>query len=185
MSGVKTEKKREILQETSRSKRRKREETTVKVLFIGIIIVFLFGTVFLICSLKNRSVYQTIVRNGYSGTQEQWLASLVGEEVDTDAESAYELAVTNNYKGSETEWITLLTEDEVDSVNASPYEIACQNGFKGSLVEWLTDIADNPEKLGKSKEKGTKTEYELACEYGYSGTFIEWLVSVTHDRVFK
>ncbi len=185
MSDVKTMKKEQCLKAACRSKQRKKEETAVKVLFIGIIMILLFCAMFLICGLKDRSIYQIIVRNGYTGTQEQWLASLVGEEVDTNAESAYELAVANNYKGSEAEWIELLTEGGFYSVNASPYEISCKNGFKGSLVEWLTYIADKPEKLGKSQKKGIKTEYELACEYGYSGTFIEWLVSVTHAHVFK
>lgn len=135
---------------------------------------------------SNQSVYQTLVRNGYTGTQEQWIASLVGEEVGADeTQTSYELAIANGYKCSEKEWIKTLTGVSLDDIHASPYKIACQNGFEGSLSEWLTSIADSPERLGISDNPERKTEYELACEFGYVGSFIEWLISVTHDRVFE
>lgn len=152
------------------------------ILAVSIIVI----CILLICMAHDHSAYQKIVHNGYIGTQEQWLASLVGEEADTgDADTAYQLAVKNGYRGTESEWIETLIGVEVDDLTGSPYMLACENGFEGSLAEWLTEIADKPEKLGKSDNEGPKTEYELACEYGYSGTFIEWLVSVTHDRVFE
>lgn len=143
-----------------------------------VLIIVIFG-------LQNRSIYKTIAQKGYTGTQEQWLASLVGEEAASGtAETAYELAVKNGYRGSEAEWVQTLVGHAVDDIDASPYTLACENGFEGSLAQWLTEIADEPEKLGLSNEESPKTEYELACKYGYSGTFIEWLVSVTLDRVF-
>lgn len=139
-----------------------------------------------VLAIPKDGVYRTIVRNGYTGTQEQWLASLVGEEAGAgNVETAYELAVQNGYKGSEAEWIETLTGASVETVQKPPYEIARENGFEGSLTEWLTGLADRPEELGRSKSAAQKTEYEFACEYGYSGTFIEWLVSVTQDHVFE
>ena len=139
-----------------------------------------------VLAIPKGGVYRTIVRSGYSGTQEQWLASLVGEEADAgNVETAYELAVQNGYKGSEAVWIETLTGASLETVEKTPYAIACENGFTGSLTEWLTGLADQPEKLGRSKRSAEKTEYEFACEYGYSGTFIEWLVSVTQDHVFE
>ena len=140
----------------------------------------------IVLAIPRGGVYRTIVQSGYSGTQEQWLASLVGEEADTgNVETAYELAVQNGYKGSEAEWIETLTGAALEAVEQTPYAIACENGFAGSLTEWLTGLADQPEKLGRSQKTDQKTEYEFACEYGYSGTFIEWLVSVTQDHVFE
>ena len=140
----------------------------------------------IVLALPKGGVYRTIVRSGYTGTQEQWLASLVGEEADAgNVETAYELAVQNGYKGSEAAWIETLTGVSLETVQKTPYAIACENGFVGSLAEWLTGLADQPEKLGRSKRSAEKTEYEFACEYGYSGTFIEWLVSVTQDHVFE
>lgn len=134
---------------------------------------------------QESSIYQTIVSKGYTGTQEQWLASLVGETVDDEMETAYALAAANGYKGSESEWNRTLTGAKSSSTQANTYALARENGFDRSLVEWLTEIADTPENLGVSGSNGRKTEYELACEYGYSGTFIEWLVSVTYDRVHE
>lgn len=185
MTDVKTKKKGKYLKEPPKRNRKRKKNMKVAV-WAGVVVILTVVLVAMICGLQNRSVYQTIVHNGYTGTQEQWLASLVGEDADSgDAESAYELAVANGYKGTEAEWIETLIGSRVDHINASPYSLACENGFDGSLAEWLTDIADKPENLGKSDDGSQKTEYELACEYGYSGTFIEWLVSITHDRVFK
>lgn len=185
MADAKPKHKGKYLREQPKRKRRRKKEPIVPVL-IGIVVLLAVGLLCLIGGLQNRSPYQKLVHNGYVGTQEQWLASLVGEEANTgDVETAYELAVKNGYKGTEAEWIETLLGSPVDHINASPYSIACENGFEGSLAEWLTDIADKPDTLGISNGEGQKTEYELACEYGYSGTFIEWLVSVTHDRVFE
>lgn len=165
-------------------KRKKRKNMAVPVLS-GVIVILLIAVAAMLLNVHNRSVYQVISHDGYTGTQEQWLASLVGEETDMNAESAYELAVRNGYIGSESEWIEALAGVSVEKVKTSPYQLACEMGFEGSLTEWLTQIADKPEKLGRSNDEEKKTEYELACEYGYTGTFIEWLVSVTHDRVFE
>ena len=132
------------------------------------------------------SVYQKLVWAGYTGTQEQWLASLVGEEVSANgSQSAYSLACENGYRKSEAAWIKTLTGISVNAVEATPYEFACENGFDGTLVQWLTQLADSPETLGRSGDSEDKTVYELACEYGYTDTFIQWLVSVANDSVFE
>ncbi|AEH03587.1 tail sheath [Pseudomonas phage PhiPA3] len=44
-----------------------------------------------------KSAYELAVEGGYTGTQEEWLASLQGE-------SAYQIAVKYGYTGSEAEW---------------------------------------------------------------------------------
>lgn len=173
------------LSETPKKTKRRKKSKAVPLLItmICIMLAVLSGMLYFI---HNQSIYQSIVRAGYTGTQEQWLASFVGEEVGQGgAESAYELAVANGYTGTEAEWIETIIGVPVTEIKASPYALACENGFEGSLAEWLSEIADKPEKLGLSDGKGQKTEYELACEYGYSGTFIEWIVSVANDRVFE
>ena len=43
-----------------------------------------------------KSAYDLAVDNGYDGTMEQWLASLVGEAGE-NGKSAYDLAVDNGY----------------------------------------------------------------------------------------
>ena len=70
-----------------------------------------------------KSAYELAVENGYEGTFEQWLASLVGEfagNVNGDGngaagKSAYELAVENGYSGTEAEWLeSLIGKDGLD-----------------------------------------------------------------------
>lgn len=170
--------------------RGRKEKKKRNALLIGIAAVLVVGVLCLIGVFQQKSIYRQIVQAGYTGTQEQWLASLVGEETDRSAKSAYQLAVENGYKGSETEWTETLCGTSAEFVDVCPedlssYESACRNGFQGSLSEWLIFISDDPEGLGKSGKGEKKTEYELACEYGYTGTFTEWLVSITHDRVFE
>ena len=168
------------------SSRKKKEKFSCRTkMWLGVAAV-LAVLLAVVLAIPKGGVYHTIVRDGYTGTQEQWLASLVGEEAGAgNVETAYELALQNGYTGSEAEWIETLTGVSVETVQKTPYEIARENGFEGSLTEWLTGFADRPEELGRSKSAAQKTEYEFACEYGFSGTFIEWLVSVTQDHVFE
>ena len=164
MTDSKTIKKGKFLKETPKRKR-KRNNTKVAGL-AGIAVILVVVLICMVCALKNQSAYQTIVRNGYTGTQEQWLASLVGEEVgQDDAESAYELAVANGYTGTEAEWVETIIGVPVAEIQTSPYALACENGFEGSLAEWLTDIAEKPEELGKSDDEGKKTEYDGLADF--------------------
>ena len=50
------------------------------------------------------SAYEVAVKNGYVGTESEWLASLDG----TDGASAYEIAVANGFVGSEQAWLDSL-----------------------------------------------------------------------------
>lgn len=171
------------LKEPPRRKKRNKAKWAIVLVIAAVAIAVLLARGLL--NVHNNSIYRMIVQDGYTGSQEQWLASLVGEEVDTDkGKTAYELACENGYSASESKWIETLTGVVTDEVQKSPYATACENGFQGTLSEWLTEIADKPDKLGKSGRNEKKTEYEYACEYGYTGSFIEWLVSVTQDRVF-
>ena len=47
------------------------------------------------------SAYDIAVRNGFKGTESEWLESLVGE-------SAYEIALKNGFTGTESEWLETL-----------------------------------------------------------------------------
>ena len=85
--------------------------------------------------------YETAVKYGFSGTEEEWLLSLNGL-------SAYELAVKHGYTGTEDEWLQSLK-------GLSAYEIAVQNGFVGTETEWLEsqkgapiDHTHTPESIG-------------------------------------
>ena len=82
-----------------------------RILAILISVPMLFGTVFLSScseeaaaptseSASAKSAYDLAVENGYEGTVEDWLASLVGEAGE-NGKSAYDLAVDNGYKATQ------------------------------------------------------------------------------------
>ena len=105
---------------------------------------------------NGKSAYELAVENGYQGTLEEWLASLVGETgaQGADGKSAYELAVENGYEGTLDDWLESLVgatgaTGEAGSDGKSAYELAVENGFGGSLEEWLTSL------VGSSGEDGT------------------------------
>lgn len=89
-------------------------------------------------SLKGKSVYQIAVDNGFTGTEEEYLESLKG----ADGSSAYEVAVAEGFTGSEADWLATL-------VGESAYAIAVNNGFSGDEEAWLESLKG---------EKGDKGE---------------------------
>ena len=63
---------------------------------------------------RGYSAYEVAVLNGYTGTEEEWLESLVGPQgpKGEEGKSAYEVAVENGYQGTEEEWTeAFLTPD--------------------------------------------------------------------------
>ena len=69
--------------------------------------LYIYGT-------RGYSAYEVAVRNGYEGTEQEWLDSLVGPqgEQGIEGKSAYEVAVENGYIGTEEEWVNdFLTPD--------------------------------------------------------------------------
>ena len=148
-----------------------------------ILVIFIIAAAIALLLIRDTSPFQQLKKDGYKGTEEQWLASLVGETVDKNADSAYSLACQNGYTADYATWAEVLTGHSAAESSDSMYDLACQNGYQGTLQEWLLTLAQNPDKLGKSKGTQNKTEYELACDFGYEGTFIEWIVSVAYERI--
>lgn len=129
-----------------------------------------------------KSAYELAVENGYTGTVEEWLASLVGEVGATgesgspgiNGKSAYEIAVEKGYQGTEEEWLASLIgsagkdgangqdgANGKDGINGkdgtngqSAYELAVENGFKGSLTEWLDSLVGEDGKNGNDGKDG-------------------------------
>ena len=54
---------------------------------------------------EGKSAYEVAVKNGFKGTEAEWLETLKGK-------SAYEIAVTNGFKGTEEEWLAFLENRE-------------------------------------------------------------------------
>lgn len=74
---------------------------------------------------RGYSAYEVAVLNGYTGTEEEWLESLVGPQgpQGIEGKSAYEVAVENGYQGTEEQWVNdfmtpdgYYNKDEVDDM---------------------------------------------------------------------
>ena len=133
------------------------------------------------------TVYQQIVNQGYEGSKEQFLASLVGE-TGKQEKIAFELVKEKGYKQDIVTWLdTLMSVNNVKEASnilsgigdkvvikrkkESLYETAQRNGFKGNREEWIL-VLEKESELYASKEASA---YELACINGFEGTLSEWL----------
>lgn len=104
------------------------------------------------------SAYEVAVKNGYQGTEEEWLLTLNGK-------SAYQLAVELGYAGTEAQWLATL-------VGPSAYTEAVDNGFVGTEAEWLASL------IGKSA-------FEVAVVNGFVGTESQWLASLKGKSAYE
>lgn len=86
-------------------------------------------------ALRGLSAYQLAVRNGYTGTEAQWLASITGVE----GKSAYEIAKQEGYTGTKAEWLASL-KGETGADGKSAYQLAQDAGFEGTMTEWLASL---------------------------------------------
>lgn len=82
--------------------------------------------------------YAIAVRNGYKGTEAEWVRSLVGK-------SAYEIAVLHGYEGTEEEWVAYIK-------GKSAYELSVQYGYKGTEAEWVAYVNANAEVCEQAKQ---------------------------------
>ncbi len=79
-----------------------------------------FGETQTVSGKDGLSAYEVAVKNGFEGTETEWLESLKGKPggVGDDGASAYELAVANGFEGTEQEWLASLKgKDGVDGKN--------------------------------------------------------------------
>lgn len=62
------------------------------------------GLVVPVAGLRGSSPYEIALKHGFTGTEEEWMASLVGAR----GSSPYELAVIHGFTGTEAEWLESL-----------------------------------------------------------------------------
>lgn len=86
-------------------------------------------------AIRGLSAYQLAVKNGYTGTEEQWLASITGVE----GKSAYQVAKEEGFEGTKTEWLASLKGDKGDQ-GKSAYQVAQDGGYTGTEAEWLESL---------------------------------------------
>lgn len=103
------------------------KKTTVTIVAV-ILILAMTVTLLTACDVSGgagESAYEIAVRNGYIGTETEWLASLVGAD-GTDGANG-----TNGADG----------EDGASTYRGySAYEIAVQNGYIGTEADWLDSL---------------------------------------------
>ena len=97
------------------------------------------------------SAYEVAVRNGYKGTEQEWLASLKAK----DGNSAYQIAVSQGFQGTEQEWLASLKAKDGNSA----YQIAFSQGFQGTEQEWLASLKGQNGAAGRIV--GVDTTYEV------------------------
>ena len=82
------------------------------------------------------SAYQVAVKNGYTGTETAWLASLVG----ATGESAYQAAVDGGFVGTQADWIASLKGEKGDPGPIGPI---------ADTTDWTTQIPINARSADK------------------------------------
>lgn len=129
-----------------------------------------------------KSPYEVVVENGYTGTVNDWIISIISEHYDKSEskKSSYDKAVENGYSGSKSEWIETITgEKNSNNYNdKSLFEIVCDDGFDGSIDQWITEMVGNQ---GISGATGIKA-YDDAVKNGYAGSLQKWIVSVVDKK---
>lgn len=86
-------------------------------------------------AIRGLSAYQLAVKNGYEGTEEQWLASITGVE----GKSAYQVAQAEGYDGTEEQWLASLKGAKGDQ-GKSAYQVAQDGGYTGTEAQWLESL---------------------------------------------
>ena len=99
---------------------------------------------------RGYSAYEIAQQNGYTGTKEEWLASLKGQKGDQGNPGARGVEGPRGIPG-------------VNGLpGASAYEIAKANGFTGSQAEWLQSLKGQKGDTGQCK-----TIKVLSTNYNY------------------
>lgn len=133
-------------------------------------------------AIKGESAYEIAVRNGFEGTEEEWLESIKGEKGDPGDAGTSSSGVTKS------EVSTMIDEALNDVVlngvpGKSAYEVAISNGFEGTEEEWLASLKGETGANGTNGEDGADgaSAYQIALNNGFIGTEEEWLASLKGD----
>lgn len=108
------------------------------------------------------SAYDIAVKNGFEGTEAQWLQTLKGK-------TAYEIAVENGFEGTVTEWLQSLKGDQGEQGAQG------EKGEQGAQGE-----QGLPGDNGATGDNGLSA-YEIALINGFIGTETDWLNSLLKD----
>ena len=125
-----------------------------KILSIVIALAMCLSSIALLASCAGESAYEIAVRNGFEGTEQEWLNSLKGDKGDAGAAGA---------KGDKGDAGTAGAKGDTGAAGANgtngtngktAYEIAVENGFTGTQAEWLASLKGNDGANGVTPEIG-------------------------------
>lgn len=132
---------------------------------------------------RGYSAYDLAVKNGYTGTEKEWLAYLKGDKGDkgdTGATGATGPAGANGKDGVNG------ADGKPGSNGLSAYELAVKNGFTGNESAWLESLKGEqgvPGPAGANGKNGINgvdgkdgmSAYTIAVKNGYNGTESDWI----------
>lgn len=132
---------------------------------------------------RGYSAYDLAIKNGYTGTEKEWLTYLKGDKGDkgdTGAMGATGPAGTNGKDGVNG------ADGKPGSNGLSAYELAVKNGFTGNEYAWLQSLkgpqgeegpagADGKNGVNGVDGKDGLSAYAIAVKNGYNGTEEEWI----------
>lgn len=105
-----------------------------------------------------KSAYEIAKDNGFDGTEQEWLESLVGEE----GKSAYEVAKDNGFEGTEEEWLQSLTMEK--TLSLAEYE-ALSDEEKNNGVTYYIEDSEFDDELPSDFKAYVDTEVAGAKTY--------------------
>ncbi len=120
-----------------------------------------------------KSAYQIAVKHGFKGTEQEWLASLIGPKGDTGEQGIQGIQGEPGIQGPK--------GDIGPQGDVGPQGVKGDTGERGPQGE-----KGEPGPQGLKGDKGEsgsdgKSAYQLAVDNGYSGTITEWLASLKGD----
>lgn len=125
--------------------------------------------------LRGLSAYEIAVKHGYTGTEEEWGKSLVGN----DGADAYEVAKRSGYTGSREEWLKTI----IGATGMSAYELAKAEGYEGSLSDYLASLKGVNGKSAYQSYLDTTTDNPKLTEAEWAdtiGSFATLIHTITY-----
>ncbi len=121
------------------------------------------------------SAYDIALRHGFVGTEEEWLASLKGEDGDSVtidiSDDGYWII-----NGTKTTTKAVGEDGEYAGQGLSAYEIALLEGFEGSRAEWVASL------VGEKGDKGDKGDAGQDGEDGIDGASADNVVTAVTNN---
>ena len=125
---------------------KKRIATSIVAIFIVAVLVLCFVGCATNSSQEGASglsAYEIAKKNGFSGTEQEWLASL------SASKSAYDLAVEQGFVGTLDEWLASLQGangrdgQDADITIEDVYQAAVEAGYEGTFLEFVKEYLDD------------------------------------------